>query len=114
MSSSDAICLTRNKWCRRATPVSKPLGLSSLPITNMAHQSRWGWHPCDYATFLLLKELNRLYERALRQFAAWRRWQRKMPHNRVIRRTIVDAHGRKIGAEIVGPMPEPQLPPLFC
>jgi hypothetical protein len=80
----------------------------------MAHQSRWGWHPCDYATFLLLKELNCLHERALRQFAAWRRWQRKMPHNRVIRRRIVDAHGRKVSSEIIGPMPEPPLTLLFC
>src|SRR5262245_65518005 len=80
----------------------------------MAHQSRWGWHPCDYATFLLLKQLNARYEKALRLFSAWKRWQRKMPRNRVIRETIRDGRGRKIGSRIIGVCPEPRLDPLFC
>ncbi len=80
----------------------------------MIHQSRWGWHPCDYATFRLLKRLRRACEEARRQFAAWRRWQRKMPHNRVVRRWLRDEQGRRIGCEIVGPLPEPPLSPLFC
>ncbi len=80
----------------------------------MAHRSRWGWHPCDYETFRLLKRLHAVYWRALRQFAAWQRWKRKLPHNRVLRRRVVDAQGRKVGSEIVGPMPEPPLHPLFC
>jgi hypothetical protein len=80
----------------------------------MAHRSRWGWHPCDYPTYLLLKELHGLYERAQHQYAAWRRWQRKKPHNRVVRRKITDETGNKVGEEIGGPRPEPPLPPLFC
>ncbi len=80
----------------------------------MAHQSRWGWHPCDYATFLLLKRLNARYEKAVRLFAAWIRWQRKLPHNRVLRETLLDSRGRKIGRRVVGPRPEPRLDPLFC
>jgi hypothetical protein len=79
----------------------------------MVHRSRWGFHPCDYATFLLLKKLNVLCERARRQFAAWQRWHRKMPHNRVLRRKVVDADGRRIGREVVGPMEEPPLSELF-
>jgi hypothetical protein len=80
----------------------------------MAHRSRWGWHPCDYATFLLLRRLHRLYWEAVRQYAAWRRWRAKRPHNRVIRRRLVDGKGNKVGTEVVGPRPEPPLPPLFC
>ena len=80
----------------------------------MAHSSKWGWHPCDYQTYRLLKELHRLCERARRQFAAWQRWRRKLPHNRVLRRTVVNETGVKIGVEVVGPRPEPELPPLFC
>ena len=76
-------------------------------------QSRWGYHPCDYATFRLLRKLNGYFERARRRFAAWKRWQRKLPHNRVIRRRIVDARGRKSGSEVVGPRPEPLLCPVF-
>jgi hypothetical protein len=80
----------------------------------MAFRSRWGWHPCDYATFVLLRKLHAAYWRALRRYATWQRWRRKMPHNRVLRRRIRDARGRKIGAEVLGPWPEPPLPPLFC
>jgi hypothetical protein len=80
----------------------------------MAHRAKWGWYPCDYETYQLLKNLNRLCEQARRKYAAWQRWQRKMPHNRVLRRTVVDESGEKIGTEVVGPWPEPALPALFC
>ena len=80
----------------------------------MAFRSRWGWHPCDYATFVLLKRLHAAYWRALRRYATWQRWHRKMPHNRVLRRRVRDAQGRKIGVEVLGPWPEPPLPSLFC
>jgi hypothetical protein len=58
------------------------------------YQSRWGYHPVDYATFCLLRKLSARYWRAVRRAAAWRRWARKAPHNR--------------------PGPEPGLDPLFC
>jgi hypothetical protein len=80
----------------------------------MAHRSRWGWHPCDYSTYRLLKALHRLFEQARRQHAAWRRWQRKLPNNRVIRRTIVDDNGNRVGREVVGPQPEPPITAPFC
>jgi len=80
----------------------------------MAFRSRWGWYQCDYATFGLLKQLHAAYWRALRQYATWKRWHRKMPHNRVLRRRIRDERGRKIGMESIGPWPEPLLPSLFC
>jgi hypothetical protein len=77
-------------------------------------RSRWGWHPCDYQTYLLLKRLNNLYEKAVHAAAAWQRWARKKPSNRVIRRYARNGRGQKIGSEVVGPMPEPRLCPLFC
>jgi hypothetical protein len=80
----------------------------------MAFRTKWGWHPCDYATFALLKRLHAAYWRALRQYSTWRRWRRKMPHNRVLRRRIRDEQGRNVGVTVVGPWPEPPLPPLFC
>ena len=78
------------------------------------HRSRWGYHPCDYPTFLLLKELHGLYTRALRQHAAWLRWQRKEPQNRVVRQWFRDDRGNRTGARVLGPRPEPTLCPLFC
>jgi hypothetical protein len=49
----------------------------------VAVQGRWGWHPCDYATFCEIKGYHRL---CLRDYAATKRHQRwgaKDPHNRV-------------------------------
>jgi hypothetical protein len=62
----------------------------------------------------MLKRLNAACEEARRRYAAWRRWKRKLPHNRVVRRCLRDERGRRVGCEVVGPLPEPPLPPLFC
>jgi hypothetical protein len=79
-----------------------------------AHASRWGYHPCDYATFLLLKRLNVLCLRARRRHAQWQRWRRKRPCNRLLRQAVRDERGRKVGTRVVGPWPEPRLCPAFC
>jgi hypothetical protein len=79
-----------------------------------AYQSRWGYHPCDYETYLQLKKLNGYYEQALRAFAAWQRWARKEPQNRVRRGHVRNDKGQKIRTEVIGTLPEPGLPALFC
>jgi hypothetical protein len=79
-----------------------------------AYRSRWGYHPCDYETYQLLKRLNVLYVCARRLYAAWQRWARKKPHNRVVRHTLRDGQGRKVGSRVVGVQPEPRLCPVFC
>ena len=72
-----------------------------------AHESRWGFHPCCYETYLKLKFLNKFYVKGLHQIAAWRRWDRKMPHNRLTYKHIRNENGQKIGKEVVGPRKEP-------
>jgi hypothetical protein len=62
----------------------------------------------------MLKELNRLWEQALRRRAAWQRWYRKRPHNRVRRPRLRDERGRPIGYGPAVPVPEPELPAYFC
>jgi len=62
----------------------------------------------------MLKELNKLWFQARRQAAAWRRWNRKLPHNRVRRSRIRDAQGRVIGYGPPTPLAEPQLHSGFC
>jgi hypothetical protein len=64
--------------------------------------------------FRQLKELNKLWVKAQRQAAAWRRWYRKLPHNRVRRRRLRDEQGRPIGHGPPEPVPEPALPSGFC
>jgi len=62
----------------------------------------------------MLKELNKLWMNARCQAAAWRRWYRKLPHNRVRRTRIRDDRGRPIGYGAAVPIPEPKLPSCFC
>ena len=74
------------------------------------HRSRWGYHPCDRATWLKIKRLRFLWFLTLRRLAAWRRWNNKLPQNRVIWRRIRREDGMPIGWEKIGLRPEPALP----
>jgi hypothetical protein len=47
-------------------------------------KGRWGFHPCDHATYLKLKRLNFLRYKHEQRRAEWIRWQRKDPQNRRI------------------------------
>ncbi len=76
-------------------------------------QSRWGFHPCDYPTYRKLKFLNQVYLRAVRLAHAWTRWQRKDPHNRVIRRRIRNEKGQTTAYGPPLPLPEPKTCPVF-
>lgn len=78
------------------------------------YQGRWGFYPCDWETYRKLKELNKALTKARHQKAAWERWNRKMPHNRVMRAKLKDSSGRTVGYAAPVPMPEPELCPLFC
>jgi hypothetical protein len=75
---------------------------------------RWGFYPCSYEVFGMLKELNKLWQKACRQAAAWRRWNRKLPHNRVRRPVLRDAHNRKVGYGPPTALSEPELDARFC
>jgi hypothetical protein len=61
----------------------------------------------------MLKELNKLWVEARRQRAAWRRWFRKLPHNRVRRRPIRNLRGWVYAYDDAEPIPEPVLNPAF-
>jgi hypothetical protein len=62
----------------------------------------------------MVKELNKLWVRARSQAANWRRWYRKLPHNRVRRARVRDDRGRPIGYGPPVPIPEPEVPQHFC
>jgi hypothetical protein len=62
----------------------------------------------------MLKELNKLWLKARRRATAWKRWHRKLPHNRVRRARLRDEQGRPIGHGPPEPLPEPALPASFC
>lgn len=83
-------------------------------------QSRFGFHPCSKETSKKLRFLNGVHAKALHLEAAWERWNRKAPWNRIQKRYIRDEKGVKIGKEIVldangkpAEWKEPQLCPFF-
>jgi hypothetical protein len=86
---------------------------SSMNETMISHKSHWGFHPCDYATYRKLKLLHGWYFQTLRDYAAWRRWSRKEPQNRVIREFLRDERGRCCGVKSTRVRPEPAFCPLF-
>jgi hypothetical protein len=62
----------------------------------------------------VLRELWRAVLSRRRQVAAWRRWNAKLPHNRVSRPRIRDSNGRVVGYALGVPIPEPPLPTVAC
>lgn len=84
-------------------------------------ESRWGFHPCSRETDRKLRKLNAAYQKALSSAAAWGRWERKEPHNRILRQKIYDEQNRVCGRQPVldalgQPLkqPEPKFCPVFC
>lgn len=53
---------------------------ATIPVTT--HQGRFGYHPCDFETFLKLKEAHGLLLRAYRDCKRFLRWENKLPDNR--------------------------------
>jgi hypothetical protein len=53
-----------------------------MTTSTTTHRSRYGYHPCDYATWQKLKLLEKCYWQTVRDFHRWWRWQRKQPENR--------------------------------
>lgn len=78
-----------------------------------AQQGKWGWYPCDMATYQKLKAINLAYDKALHQMKAWQRWERKDPKNRVSRKKLKDSNGQVVGYGIAEPLPEPEICPIF-
>ena len=62
----------------------------------------------------MLLELNKRWQRALRTAAAWRRWNCKLPHNRVRRPVVRDGQNRKVGYGPSTPIPEPEIDVRIC
>lgn len=58
--------------------------------------------------------MNQAWLLALKERAAWQRWSRKLPHNRVRRPRIRNERGQTIGYGPRVPVPEPELSTVFC
>lgn len=76
------------------------------------HQSKWGFHPCDVETYRKLKVIHKVYWESVFRMAAWNRWDRKHPQNRLQRFQGKDADGKRIPLVPPIPLPEPTLPPF--
>ena len=87
---------------------ANPLQQPQQPI-----KGRWGYYPCTFETWRALKRVRLLWFRTVRRQAAWTRWHRKQPQNRVIRWRLRDSARRPVGWEQLGPRPEPLVPPFM-
>lgn len=83
-----------------------PIASVHAPVAATAFESRWGWHACDRATFLALKEYHRYLLRDLRATRRHERWIAKDPKNRVQRHWSSGQPGE--GVRTVTPIPEPR------
>lgn len=87
----------------RHLPLIKFLGVPAMT----AIKGRWGFYPCSYEVYCLLKRVNFLALQIRIIRAAWKRWSRKDPDNRVVWQHHQGGMRTKIGM-----MPEPFLPPF--
>lgn len=76
------------------------------------HETRWGYVAYDYVTYRNLRRLHFIYLQALRQAAKWRRWNRKLPHNRILEQGKT-REDRRASRKHCQPWPEPEICPLF-
>ena len=88
--------------------VSKVLGKKTQEQS--VFLSRWGFHPCDHATYLKLKRLKKIYWAAVSTYGRWRRWSRKRHENRFYWLPKERTEKRKRGTV---PIPEPKCCPVF-
>jgi len=51
-------------------------------IEMKAVKGRFGWHPCDYETYLKLKVIKKRFWETVYAAARYERWHNKFPHNR--------------------------------
>ncbi len=78
-----------------------------------AVKGKFGFYPCDKDLFLKLKFLNKIYFQSLYMKANWERWNRKAPHNRVMRAKIRNSAGQVVGYQPPIPRSEPQIDSIF-
>lgn len=69
------------------------IGNIELTVENGFHKGKYGYHPCDHATYLRLKRLNFLRCVHERVRASLIRWLKKDPKNR---RKLIDKEQRKL------------------
>lgn len=66
------------------------------------YQSKWGYHPISLESSKKLRFINGFFSKAQNLAGAWNRWNRKLPENRVVKRTLRSEDGKmKIGSEVV-------------
>lgn len=61
-------------------PEMKRLYLQSIPHGRAVYRSRWGFHPCDYQTFVKLKKLHKRFWEIQHASAKRVRWECKTVH----------------------------------
>lgn len=68
------------EWPEKISATLKEVEAKPRKIATEVYESRWGYHPVSYETFLKLKELHKWYHMTLRHLGTWVRWDRKTVH----------------------------------
>lgn len=82
-------------------------------VMSKVFETKWGFVAYSYEDYKKLKQLNKIFYKARTHAARWNRWARKDEHNRVEKKWLRNEEGQKIGFEVIGPLNEPVVCPLF-
>lgn len=82
-------------------------------IEQTAVKGKYGWHPCDVATFAKLKAIHRAYWESVYRLAAYHRWERKAPQNRVQKYEGKGADGKRLPLNPHRPINAPAMTPFM-
>ena len=78
------------------------------------HRPGWSevelYYSCDYETYRRLRDINYWICQLDHRLAAYQRWVRKAPHNRVIRTYSRNEQGQRTGVMTTRPLSPPTLP----
>src|SRR5262249_41336028 len=82
------------------TPFHRALFSEGEPTVTTC-KSRWGFHPCNYETYLKLRRLHKAFWEGRRLLARWQRWSARLPKNRAGPEPAVPAVYREVCASPV-------------
>lgn len=80
-------------------------------VTQNVYQGKYGFHSCNYETYVKLKKLHKWYWKTVADYARWYRWDRKDPKNRFYWDPRISRSDKRVRS--TRPIPEPKFCSVF-